>query len=773
MVMQEEPIENQMEEDGFDYDSDHSREGRTTVGIERISPITGRKYYRPDVPLSIRPEIGMIFLTLDEAFRFYDVYAKTGGFTVRKNTQVTKHGLVTLKYFVCSKEGQKFFCKVDTLSESNDPNSVVKQRRNRPSIRTGCQAHLRLQLCHNNQYKVYGFVEDHNHIFVDSHDYQFLSAARKLSYNKEDLIYSLSKLNIGPVKSFNIMRTHYGGFDKTGVTAVDCKNFKRDINTFIGKYDADMVVKRLLRKKQYIPDFSCDYFNGPENSLAGLFWADQEMKRNYTVFGDVVSFDATYRSNKYDMLFVPFTGIDNHHRNVTFGAALLGSETADTYIWLLRAFKKAFGREPLVVVTDQDPAMKKAIQEVFTMSRHRLCMWHIMQKLAEKVGRTLRSDESFKKQICNIVWNDSIEPDMFETKWKEIITKFNLSSNKWLNDIFGIRDDWIPAYYRHEHMSGLMRTTSRSESENHFFGQVTNSRLTLVEFLTHFESAIEAQRYKHRKNDHDTRNTKPDWITDYELEREADEIYTRNIFNDVQSEIYEAVHHVTSLCVTEVGDFARFSIKDLKLEGSDLYQVLYREEDMVISCSCNRYEQYGLLCRHIFYVLRLCEVKVFPKNYVLKRWTRDAVPKQSVPPTSGIDVENENVDGVQGVVREIMSSTENLVNRLVHNMDQLVIYRDELKGKMVAADASCGVSQPIPKADRVAKLLGYNQPEEPSVYVPSGIRTKGCGSKKRFKPIREQVANKPPRRPRACHICGSEEHDRRTCKEKNADKSAN
>ncbi|KAF5768338.1 putative MULE transposase domain, FHY3/FAR1 family [Helianthus annuus] len=55
----------------------------------------------------------------------------------------------------------------------------------------------------------------------------------------------------------------------------------------------------------------------------------------------VISFDATYRSNKYSMVFVPFTGIDNHHCNVIFGAALLASETADTYIWLLRVFLKA------------------------------------------------------------------------------------------------------------------------------------------------------------------------------------------------------------------------------------------------------------------------------------------------------------------------------------------------------------------------------------------------------------------------------------------------
>ena len=77
--------------------------------------------------------------------------------------------------------------------------------------------------------------------------------------------------------------------------------------------------------------------------------------------------------------------IDNHHCNVTFGAALLASEMAYTYIWLLRVFLKVVGAQPKVVVINQDPTMKKAISNVFVETRHRLCMWHVMHKLSIKV----------------------------------------------------------------------------------------------------------------------------------------------------------------------------------------------------------------------------------------------------------------------------------------------------------------------------------------------------------------------------------------------------
>ncbi|XP_022018925.1 protein FAR1-RELATED SEQUENCE 4-like [Helianthus annuus] len=186
---------------------------------------------------------------------------------------------------------------------------------------------------------------------------------------------------------------------------------------------------------------------------------------------------------RYNMVCVPFTGIDNHCRNVMLGAGLLASESIESYKWLLQSFLDSFGKQPKVVVTDQDPAMKQAIEAVFDKSRHGLCMWHIMKKVADKVGYKLSNNEDFKRRMCDIVWIDLIAPETLEREWKLIMIEYGLTENKCIDDMFGMRSSWIPAFYRHEPMSGLMRTISRSESENHFFCQVANSQLTLVEFF--------------------------------------------------------------------------------------------------------------------------------------------------------------------------------------------------------------------------------------------------------------------------------------------------
>ncbi|GKE36503.1 FAR1-related sequence 5-like protein, partial [Tanacetum coccineum] len=80
----------------------------------------------------------------------------------------------------------------------------------------------------------------------------------------------------------------------------------------------------------------------------------------------------------YNMVFVPFTPMDNHKKCVTVGSWILKNEIAKAYGWLLRAFRKAFVRAPNIVVTNQNGAMRKAIVVEFPESKHMLCMWHIM-----------------------------------------------------------------------------------------------------------------------------------------------------------------------------------------------------------------------------------------------------------------------------------------------------------------------------------------------------------------------------------------------------------
>ncbi|XP_022026870.1 protein FAR1-RELATED SEQUENCE 5-like [Helianthus annuus] len=405
------------------------------------------RIYTPEFELSAIPVVGMQFTSIEQAYVFYQTYAKLAGFSTRKGGEVHSGGTTKTKYFVCSKEGYMPLFIDDAYSKSKKP----FKSRNRGTIRTGCKAQLMICTVDGRSYTVKKFVDGHNHKFVCPHDIHMLPAYRQLSDVQEEMIWELGTLYLGPVKAFHIMRKRYGGFENVGATVDDCKNFRTRINSYIGEYDADMVINRLTDKKT------------------------------------------------------------------------------------------SFGRQPKVVVTDQDPAMKQAIEEVFSTNRHRLCMWHIMKKVADNVGHELCNNDDFKRRMCDIVWIGSIEPEEFERQWKLVMIEYGLTQNKWIDDMFSMRYMWISAFYLHESMSGLMRTTSRSESDNHFFCQMTNSQLTLVEFMNHFDGAMDVQRFSHRKNDHISRYTEPDDWSKTTLEKDAAKIYTRSIFFDQQTEIYGTI----------------------------------------------------------------------------------------------------------------------------------------------------------------------------------------------------------------------------------------
>ena len=85
------------------------------------------------------------------------------------------------------------------------------------------------------------------------------------------------------------------------------------------------------------------------------------------------------------MIFVPFTGVNNHWKNVTFAAGLIAKENYKNFKWLLNSFKEVMGRVPYYAITDQCPAIKKALRLHWDSAKHRLCMWHIMNTLPAKV----------------------------------------------------------------------------------------------------------------------------------------------------------------------------------------------------------------------------------------------------------------------------------------------------------------------------------------------------------------------------------------------------
>ncbi|XP_019185984.1 PREDICTED: protein FAR1-RELATED SEQUENCE 5-like [Ipomoea nil] len=556
----------------------------------------------------------MIFKTLDAGIEFYTRYAAKVGFDTRFSSVVTARDRTkTQKLILCNREGFKNTGSQHCQSQSNADagEGPSRPKRRRVSNRTGCRARIMFKYIGAAGYQVTTFIEKHNHNMSSVLARQFLKGNRNISSVHQKFILDCAKANIGASKSHGLYSHIVGDYSEVGATVVDFKNVRRDLRAYILGADAQILVDE-------------------DEQMSRLFWADPMSKKNFAAFGDVVSFDATYSTNRYDL---------------------------------------AMGMEPRIIVTDQDPAMKVAIPTVFKQARHRYCMWHIMCKVGEKVGPTLNKDEEFRNKLNSIVWTSSLEPPDFEKQWRELMEKYNLVEHNWFKTMFEARKHWIPAYFRDVFMGGLLRTTSRSESENYTYNRFTGPQSSLVEFMMNFDSALRSQRNTNAKLNSDNEGYNPDMKTPLGIEKHASIVYTITVFYQVQEEICASCFKCMVLSVREDGGMWHYDI----MEGKNKrFTVVPNVNDHEAKCSCKMFEMVGLLCRHIFVVFR--DLERIPLKYVVNRWTKDASLKATFEIDGVIYDQNGPKDEKKMLLNKVWFDIHCCMDLAGSNMEQLTAF---------------------------------------------------------------------------------------------------
>ncbi|XP_074288237.1 protein FAR1-RELATED SEQUENCE 5-like [Silene latifolia] len=347
----------------------------------------GSEEWNRMVENGFKPTLGLMFVKLEEAIEFYNLYAVACGFIPRKYTQ----------------------------TRFRDEEKKKRKRSVEPKktkiTRFGCKAKIRFCAVFNDLKELIGyaidtFYEGHNHKLCSLKEREFQKNVRTLNLYMKQTIVNNCKLNIGATRTFRILAEQSNGYANIGASLTDFKNFKRNIKCYIGENDADMILDYLKALSQTQDGFYYAYQVDEDNCLAKLFWADAQARMNYSLFGDTITFDPTYGTNKYRMAFTPFTGVDNHKKSVTFAAALVDHENDGSFIWVLKKFLDCMGnKEPQCILTDQDPAIKLGVRSVFKQARHRYCMWHIMKKLTDKVESQICKETDFVERICGVVWD--------------------------------------------------------------------------------------------------------------------------------------------------------------------------------------------------------------------------------------------------------------------------------------------------------------------------------------------------------------------------------
>ncbi|XP_020981458.1 protein FAR1-RELATED SEQUENCE 5-like [Arachis duranensis] len=325
----------------------------------------------------VDPEEGMCFGTLEDARAYYYRYAARTGFVVKIRTTgwetINDQRVVVNQALHWNRDGYR--------------TSRVKAPQRRKTVAsTNCKARCYLALYKmTGQWRISRVEVSHSHPLNPKLSRMF-STNRQLSMHVKDLIQQNDQAGIRPSKTYQALANAVGGPANLTFTEKDVRNYiSRHLRISEDETDPKELLKHFSRMKELNPNFFFEIDVDENHSIRNVFWADARCRAAWEYFGDVVTFDTTYKTNRYDMPFGSFVGVNHHGMSTLLGCALLRNEDTRTFEWLFRTWLKCMGKAPICVITDQSLQMRSALETTLPHTRHRWCIWHILNKIPNKL----------------------------------------------------------------------------------------------------------------------------------------------------------------------------------------------------------------------------------------------------------------------------------------------------------------------------------------------------------------------------------------------------
>ncbi|XP_027150221.1 protein FAR1-RELATED SEQUENCE 5-like [Coffea eugenioides] len=357
------------------------------------------------------------------------------------------------------------------------------------------------------------------------------------------------------------------------------------------------------------------------HELMGTEAGGMGMLIDYNFFGNVVTFDTTYKTNKEYRPLGVFVGFNQHRQIVIFGAALMYDETIDSFKWVFGTFLEAMcGKHPSTILTDQDHAMTAALSIVMPETFHGLCTFHIRRNFMKHLGNHYKENSDLPYMFGACMYEFE-EVEQFNRVWEAMVKKHNLENNEWLSGLYKIRDKWARCMMKERWTAG-MRSTQLSESLNAAIKNHLKLDHDLVQFFRHFNRVVDEKRHNELIAEYEMRQKLPMvGLRQTPMLVHASETYSPTVFVAFQNEYGESTAMVI-LRQQDAAMFVEFAV--MRYDGGPERTVVFNRNDLSVRCSCKKYENEGILCGHALKVFDTVGIKIIPPEYIKRRWTKRA-----------------------------------------------------------------------------------------------------------------------------------------------------
>ncbi|KAK4392918.1 protein FAR1-RELATED SEQUENCE 5 [Sesamum angolense] len=521
------------------------------------------------------PKLGMGFESEDHAYEFYNAYAGRIGFSVRKDyvNRSKIDGAVASRRYTCFREGYR-----------QKDKRGLKVKRPRKETRVGCMAQLVISRQADGRYRVTHFEERHNHELVPACKVRMLRSQKRSVTDQIVESTASGGSNVQPKSLAELLLTGVGIQDfiydpidhETRLTSKREWNIKPDEPESIHQY----FHSKKLKDPSFFYAVQCDV----DDEMTNFFWADEKMLVDFGDFGDVVCFDSTSRINKDWRPLVLFFGINNHRQILVFGAAFLYDDSAQSFKWLFRTFKRAMsGKTPKTIVSDKDAVISEAIISELPETHHRLCTWQIYQSALKHLNQVVVNSDSFSSDLCGCIFNPDEED--FVNSWKVLLDTYGLWGNEWLHGIFEEREKWALPYRKHI-FSADIDTALLSEDSITSLKKYLKPESHVLQFIKHIGKVVNDWRYKELEANYDMGQHMPRLMGDVIMLKQVREVYTPVIFKTFHQEYENCLNIVINQCIDTVSSV---EYKVSTYGQVCQYTVLYSSEDDSVACSCLKF----------------------------------------------------------------------------------------------------------------------------------------------------------------------------------------
>ncbi|XP_057745366.1 protein FAR1-RELATED SEQUENCE 5-like [Arachis stenosperma] len=321
------------------------------------------------------PKLGMTFNTLEDVAKFYKDYSKVADFSTRVRSTNKKGNQTKNQLITCSRE-RKWKSKISPTEKTN------------PSASLNCPARIYIHVLKDVGVWIISKVMLHH-----SHPYypdqaQMLKQHRELSMSVHRTIENNEEAGIRPSKTFQSFVAAAGGLHELNFIEKDVRNYIiGEVRNVSEQEDAKEFGKYLLRTKEKNQNFFFELELEDNQSIRLDFWADARSRAACEYFGDIISFNTTYNTNRYNLVCGSFVGVNHHDQSTLLRCTLMKNKYIESFKWLFQCWIRCMGENaPKGILTDQCASMQRAIKACMPTTIHRWCIWHIMKKILVKLN---------------------------------------------------------------------------------------------------------------------------------------------------------------------------------------------------------------------------------------------------------------------------------------------------------------------------------------------------------------------------------------------------